>query len=82
MIAKSEQVFEFVERTVNFNQRNRRVDEMPSIQKKETVGKKVPKTFIERSFYITKWTQTTGTVVAERIEPFEKTEIDGEIEKT
>ena len=47
VIAKSGQVFDNVQRTVNFNQRNKGVDRMPSNAKKETLEEKVQKAFVQ-----------------------------------
>ena len=46
VIAKRGQVFDNVQRTVDFNQSNKGVDRMPSIAKKVLVRKKVQKTFV------------------------------------
>ena len=47
VIAKSGQVFDNVQRAVDFNHRNKGVDRMPSIAKKETLEEKVQKTFVQ-----------------------------------
>ena len=46
VIAKTGQVFDNVQRAVDFNQRNKGVDRMPSIAKKEALKEKIQKTFI------------------------------------
>ena len=47
VIAKSGQVFDNVQRAVDFNHRNKGVDRMPSIAKKRLLRKKVQKTFVQ-----------------------------------
>ena len=47
VIAKSGQVFDIVQRAVDFNQRNKGVDRMPSITKKEALAEKVQEAFIQ-----------------------------------
>ena len=47
IVLKSGQLFDNLQRAVNFNQQNRGVDRMPSIAKKETLEEKVQKTFVE-----------------------------------
>ena len=47
VIAKRGQVFDNVQRAVDFNQGNRGVDRMPSIAKKETLEEKVQKAFVQ-----------------------------------
>ena len=47
VIAKSGQVFDNVQRTVDFVHRNKGVDRMPSIAKKETLEEKVQKSFLQ-----------------------------------
>ena len=71
VIAKSGQVFDNVQRAVDFNQRNKGVDRMPSIAKKRLLRKKFKKPLFS-SFQKTKTTQTSGSVFAERIEKVEK----------
>ena len=67
VIAKSGQVFDNVQREVDFNQRNKGVDRMPSIAEKRLLRKKYKKPLFS-SFQKTKTTQTSGSVFAERIE--------------
>ena len=47
VIAKSGQVFDNVQRAVDFNHRNKGVDRMPSIAKKRLLRKKYEKTFVQ-----------------------------------
>ena len=75
VIAKSGQVFDNVERAVDFNQRNKGVDRMPSIDKKRLLRKKY-KMHLFSSFQKTKITQTSGSVLAERIEKVRKTKFE------
>ena len=66
MIAKSGKVFDNVQRAVDFNQRNKGVDRMPSIAKKRLLRKRYKKhLFI--SFQKTQSMQTGGSVFAERL---------------
>ena len=67
IIAKGGQVFDNVQRAVDFNHRNKGVDRMPSIAKKRLLRKKYKKHLFS-SFQKTKTTQTSGSVFAERIE--------------
>ena len=75
VIAKSGQVFDNVQRAVDFNQRNKGVDRMPSIAKKRLLRKKYKKHLFS-SFQKTKATQTSGSVFAERIEKVKKTKFE------
>ena len=75
VIAKSGQVFDNVQRAVDFNQRNKGVDRMPIIAKKRLLRKKYKKHLLS-SFQKTKSTQTSGSVFAERIEKVKKTNIE------
>ena len=47
VIAKSGQVFDNVQRAVDFDHRNKGVNRMPSIAKKETLEEKVQKTLVQ-----------------------------------
>ena len=47
VIAKSGQVFDNVQRAVDFNHRNKGVDRMPSIAKKRLLRKKYKKAFVQ-----------------------------------
>ena len=73
--AKSGQVFDNVQRAVDFNHRNRGVDRIPSIAKKRLLRKKYKKHLFS-SFPKTKTTQTSGSVFAERIEKVKKTKFE------
>ena len=75
VISKSGQVFDNVQRAVDFNQRNKGVDRMPSIAKKRFLRKKFRKRLFS-SFQKTKSTQTSGSVFAERIEKIKKTKFE------
>ena len=72
VIAKHGQVFDNVQRAVDFNQGNKGVDRMPSIAKKRLLRTKYKKHLFS-SFQKTKSTQTGGSVFAERIEKVKKT---------
>ena len=80
IIAKSGQVFDNVQRAVDFNHRNTGMDRMPSIAKKRLLRKKYKKHLFS-SFQTTKTTQTSGSVFAERIEKVEKTKFEFELIK-
>ena len=80
VIAESGQVFDNVQRAVDFNHRNKGVDRMPSISKKRLLRKKYNKHFFS-SFQKTKTTQTSGSVFTERIEKFKKTKFELELKK-
>ena len=80
VIAKSGQVFDNVQRAVDFSQRNKGVDRMPSIAKKRLLRKKYKKPLFS-SFQKTKSTQTSGSVFAERIEEVKKTKFELELIK-
>ena len=75
VIAKSGQAFDNVQRTVDFNQRNKGVDRMPSIAKKKLLRKKYKKHLFS-CFQKSKSTQTSGSVFAERIEKVKKTRFE------
>ena len=80
VIAKSGQVFDNVQRAVDFNHRNKGVDRMPSIAKKRLLRKKYKKRLFN-SFQKTIPTQTSGSVFAERIEKVKKTKFEFELIK-
>ena len=67
VIAKIGQVFDNVQRGVDFNQRNKGVDRMPSIAKKRLLRKQYKKHLVS-SFQKKETTETSGSVFAERIE--------------
>ena len=75
VIGKSGQVFDNVQRAVDFNHRNKGMDRMPSIAKKRLLRKKFKKHLLS-SFQKTKATQTSGSVFAERIEKVEMTKFE------
>ena len=75
VIGKSGQIFDNVQQTDDFNQRNKEVDRMLSIAKKRLLRKKYKKLFFS-SFQKTKATQTSGSVFAERIEKVKKTKFE------
>ena len=74
VIAKSGQVFDNVQRRVDFNQRNKGLDRMPTIAKKRLLRERYKKHLFS-SFQKTKTTQTSGSVLAERIEKVKQTKI-------
>ena len=80
VIAKSRQVFDNVERVVDFNNRNKEVDRMPSIAKKRLLRKSTKKHLFS-SFQKTKTTQISGSVFAGRIEKVKKTNFEFELIK-
>ena len=75
VIAKSGQVFDNVQRAVDFNQRNKGVDRMTISAKKRLLRKKYKKHLFS-SFQKTRKTQTSGSVLAERIEKVKKTKFE------
>ena len=80
VIAKSGQVFDNVQRAVDFNHRNKGVDRMPSIAKKRLLRKKYKKHLFS-SFQKTKTRQTSGSVFPERMEKVKKTNFEFELIK-
>ena len=80
VIAKSGQVFDNVQRAVDFNHRNKGVDRTPSIAKKRLLRKKYKK-HLSTSFQKTKTTHTRGSVFAERIEKVKLTKFEFELIK-
>ena len=80
IVNKSGQLFDKLQRAVHFNQQNRGVDRMPSIAKKRLLRKKYKKHLLS-SFQKSKSTQTSGSVFADRIEQFKKTEFELEMIK-
>ena len=78
VIAKSGQVFDNVQRAIDFNHRKKGVDRMPSIAKKKLLRKKFKKHLFS-SFQKTKTTQTSGSVFAERMEKVKKTKFELEL---
>ena len=80
VIAKSGQVFDNVQRAVDFNHKNKGVDRMPSNAKKSFLSKKYKKNLFSY-FQKTKTTQTSGSVFAERNKKVKKTKLEFEIIK-
>ena len=78
--AKSGQVFDNVQRAVDFNHGNKGVDRTPSIAKKRLLRKKYKKHLFS-ALQKTKTTQTSGSVFAERIEKVKKTRFELELIK-
>ena len=76
---KSGQVFDNLQRAVDFNHRNKGVDRMTSFAKR-LLRKKYKKNFFS-SFQKTKTTKTSGSVIAERIEKVKKTKFEFELMK-
>ena len=71
VFAKSGQVFDNVQRAVDFNHRNKEVDRMPSIATKRLFRKRYKKRLFS-SFQKTRTTPTSGSVFAERSEKVKK----------
>ena len=80
VIAKSGQVFENMQRAVDFNHRNKGVDRMPRIAKKRLLREKYKK-HLSSSFQKTKTTQNSDSVFAERIEKIKKTKFEFDLIK-
>ena len=80
VIAKSGQLFDHVQRAVDYNHRNKGLDRMPSIAKKRLLRKKYKKHLFS-SFQKTKTMWTSGSVFAERIERVKKTKFEFELIK-
>ena len=80
VIAKSGQVFDNVQRTVDFNQGNKGLDRMPSNANWRLLRKKYRKHLFS-SFQKTRTTQNSGSVFAERIEKIKKTVFELELKK-
>ena len=81
VIAKSGQVFDNVQRAVDFNHRTKGLDRMLSIGKKRLLRRKYKKHLFS-SFQKTKRTQTSGSVFAESIENVKKTKFELHLMKT
>ena len=81
IVLKSGQLFDNLQRAVQFNQQNRGVDRMPSIAKKRLLRKKFIKHLLS-SFQKNKSTQTSGSVFADRIEQVKKTKCELELMKS
>ena len=68
-------MFDNVQRAVDFNQRNKGVERLPSIAKKRLLRKKYKKHLFS-TFQKTKSTQFGGSVFAEGIEKVKKTKFE------
>ena len=75
VLAKIGQVFDNVQRAVDFNRRNKGCTECRALQKKRFLRKKFKKHSFS-SIQKTKTTQTSGSVYAERIEKAKKTKFE------
>ena len=75
IVAKSEQMFDNVQRAVYFNQRTKGVDRLPSIAKKRILRKKYRKHLLS-SFQKPKSTQTSESVFAKKVEQIRKTKCE------
>ena len=75
IVVKSGQLFDNLQRAVHFNQQNKGVGRMPSMAKKRLLRKKYKKHLLS-SYQKTKSTQTSGSVLADRIEQVEKTKFE------
>ena len=73
-IAKIGQVFDIVQRALDFNHRKKGLGKMPSIAKNKLMRKKFKKHLFS-SFQKTKTTQTGGSVFAESVEKIKKDQI-------
>ena len=80
IVLKSGKLFDNLQRSVHFNQQNRGVDKMPSITKKRLLRRKFKKHLLS-SFQKTKSTQTSGSVLAEKIKQVKKTNFEIELIK-
>ena len=78
---KCGQLFDNVQRAVCFNQRDNRVDRMPSIAKKRPLRNKYRRQFLS-SFQKTKSLQISGSVFAEIIEQVRGTKYELELKKS
>ena len=82
IIAKSEDVFDNVQRAISFNRGNKGVDKMSSIAKKRLLEKSLKfKQHFMSALQKNKSTQTSGSVVAETIEKVKKTKFELELRK-
>ena len=80
VIAKSGKVFDKVQRAVDFIQRNKGVDRMPSVAKKKLLTRNYKK-HVFNCFQTTKTKQASGSVFAERIEKVKNTRFEFELIK-
>ena len=81
IVLKSGQLFDILQRVVNFNQQNKGVERMPSFAKKRLLRKKLKKQLLS-SFKNIKSTQTSGSVFPVRIEQVKNTKFELELIKT
>ena len=79
-VVKSGKLFDKLQRAVHFKQQNRGADRMPSIAKKRLLRKKYRKQLLS-SFQKTKSTQSSGSVLADRIEQDKQTKFELELIK-
>ena len=75
IVLKCGQIFDNLQRAVNFNQQRRGVDRMPSIANKRLLRKKYKKHLLS-SFQKSKSTRTIGSVFSDRIEQVKKNKFD------
>ena len=80
IVVKRGQIFDNLQRAVHFNQQNRGVYRMPTIEKKRLLREKYKKHLLS-SFQKTKLTQTSGSVFADRIEQVKRTKLEIELIK-
>ena len=78
--AKSGQVFDIMQQALDFNQGNKGFDRMPRNAKKNLLGEKLQKAFIQL-LQKNKNNQNTGSVFAEGIEKVKRTEFELELMK-
>ena len=72
---KSGHLFDKLQMAVHFNQQNRGVERIPSIEKKRLLRKKYKKHLLS-SFQKTKSTETSGSEFTDRIEQVKRTKIE------
>ena len=80
IVVKRGQLFDNLQRANHFNHQNSGVDKMPNIAKKTLLRKKYKKHLLS-SVQKTKWTQTSGSAFADRIEQVKKTKFELELIK-
>ena len=80
VVVKIGHVFDILQRAVDFNHQHIGVERMPSIAKKRILRKKY-KTHLLSSFQKYKSTQTSGSLLADRIQQVTKTNFDLELIK-
>ena len=80
IVIESGQLFDKMQRAVQFNQQNKGVDRMPSIAKKRLLRKKYKKRLLS-SYHENKSTQTSESMFADRIEQVKKTKFEKELIK-